>query len=73
MIYELWELQTANIVGSFDTEREALDAVQKAVSHHDRSIARTWALFSKDLATGAATELARGASLIRRANELLPA
>ena len=67
MIYELWDIETANLVESFTTEAEALEAVRKAVDDLGRKIVRCWALISKDLGSGRTATVARGARLIDRA------
>jgi hypothetical protein len=55
MIFELWDVSTANLVGSFATENEALVAVRVAITRHGRRVVRPWARTAKDIDQGGAT------------------
>jgi hypothetical protein len=67
--YELWEMQSGNLMGSFPTQDEALQVLAKAVSRYGSSYTDTIMLTyehgdeSKELASGAElADLARRAT-----------
>ena len=66
MTFEIWDLVTRNLTGSFSTESEALEAVRNAVERHGRSYAEAFALIQED-SRGRSTTIARGMELIERA------
>jgi hypothetical protein len=66
MIYIVLDLDTANYVGAFRSEAEALAGVREAVKRFGRSYAASWGLASKD-ADGRMEALAEGEGLIDRA------
>jgi hypothetical protein len=67
MVYEIWDVGTSNLVDSFITVDEALDAVRKAVDHHGPRVVSPWTLTAKDLSSGRVETLAHGRALVRRA------
>jgi hypothetical protein len=68
MIYEIWDTDSANLLGSFSSESEALSIVRAAVTDHGARRIRLWALTSKDLSSnGRTTTIAKGAQLVERA------
>jgi hypothetical protein len=69
IIYELWDIGSANLIDSFATEEAALAAVRSTIDCHGRRTVRLWALTMKDLEqNGQTATLARGASLAARAS-----
>ena len=42
--YELWDLQTGNMIDAFGSEREALAAVRAAIERHGLGYVTSWAL-----------------------------
>ena len=66
MVYAIWDAVTANMVGSFDTETDALADVRDAVTRFGRDYARGWVLVAHrgDEAVEALTD---GDALIERA------
>jgi len=66
MIYELWETSSGNLVGTYTTEREALDIVQLGIERHGPHYADTFLLGYEDL-HGEAHVLAEGRALADRA------
>ncbi len=71
MWYEVWDTDTATIVGEFDTEEAALALVRDMIAVNGRGSVRDWSLAAVD-AERTVTQLARGATLARRA-QLAPA
>ncbi len=71
MRYEVWDTDTATIVGEFSTEDAALALVRDMVAVGGRRSVRDWTLAAAD-DSGATTTIARGAALARRA-QLAPA
>ena len=66
--YTIYDLGTANAVGGFATEGEALDAVRQAVAAHGPRIVRPWSLAWED-DEGNIAEIARGAALRKLAEQ----
>ena len=65
-LYELWDGDTGNLVGAYESEKDALAAVHDTVRRHGRAAASTLALAVEDEG-GEGGMLASGASLIERA------
>lgn len=66
-VYELWDLETGNMIEAFHTETEALAAVRDAVTRHGRSYVETWALAHATVRK--MRSLAQGQALVERAFE----
>ncbi len=66
MGYELWEMQTGNLVASFSHEGDALALVRDAMRDHGQDYALTLALVRED-ENGRSTALAAAGELIERA------
>jgi hypothetical protein len=66
MAYEIWEMQTGNLVASFSHEGGALALVRDAVKAHGEGYVQTLALVHEDEANGPTT-LATSYALIERA------
>jgi hypothetical protein len=64
--YELWDRESANIVGTFDSEGDALAFVRSMVDVHGPSVTRPWTLAIED-DEGETTSLAAGTALRERA------
>ena len=67
MAYEIWEMQTGNLVASFSHERDALGLVRDAVQAHGAGYVETLALVSED-EDGSSTTVATSYELIQRAS-----
>jgi hypothetical protein len=63
--FEIWDLETRNLVDAFATEHEALEAVRDALGRHGRAYVRSWALGRFTRAKAVA--IAEGDALIDRA------
>ena len=46
MTYELWDMDSRNLIGGYDRKRDALDAVRKNVRQHGEQVVRGIALIS---------------------------
>lgn len=68
--FEVWDLQTGNMVDAFDTEAAALAAVRDAIERHGRAYVASWAL--AHATTRSMRSLGEGASLIERALRVAP-
>ena len=68
--YALWEIQTHNLVESFDSERDALVLVWDNIEHNGPMIAETLALNVED-ETGEIHFIASGQELVERARREL--
>jgi hypothetical protein len=72
MTYELWSGPSANIVGAFETEREALGAVREVAERNGPDYVATLALMVEDDA-GETTLIAEGRDLVRLVRDGAPA
>ena len=68
MLYQLWDTETANMVGAFPTEYAALRAVHDAATSHGRGYVETWALERED-DEGSIEPIAEGVALLERAEK----
>lgn len=68
MAYELWDRESANIVGEFDTENDALEFVRRMVKTHGPGVVLPWALAFEDDADETHS-IAVGEELLSRAQE----
>lgn len=66
MAYELWDVETANLVGDYDTEVAALAVVRRSIGVHGRGTVDALALAYED-SEGEAHPIAAGAALAERA------
>lgn len=66
MHYEIWDVGTANLIGSFPTEADALAAVRTMIAANGQRSVFAWALASAE-PDGCTKELARGRTLATRA------
>jgi hypothetical protein len=62
MTFQVWNTETANMIGSFPTIAAAYGAVREAVGAHGKEYVATWALESEDDAGGTAL-IAEGLAL----------
>ncbi|MBI2761791.1 MAG: hypothetical protein HYX51_10245 [Chloroflexi bacterium] len=67
MTYEVWDTDTANLVGSYSTEDAALKLVRDTVAASGETRVLTWALAREDR-RGKTTTLAVGHDLIAQAH-----
>lgn len=65
-LYELWDLETANLIGTYESEHAALEDVANAVLIHGRQAVETLLLGRED-ADGESHLIAEGAALVDRA------
>lgn len=63
MMYQLWEAESANLVGSYSSEAAALAIVRNAVKNHGREAAATLVLVQEN-ARGGLKKISEGAALI---------
>lgn len=66
MTFQLWEAESANLVGSYRTEDAALDVVRQARETHGDDAVASLVLLRED-ARGRLTKIADGATLTERA------
>jgi len=69
MAYEIWEMQTGNLVASFSVEADALALVRDAVETHGEAYARNLALVRED-GDGQTTTVATADELLQRVRVL---
>jgi hypothetical protein len=69
MFYELWDLQSGNIINTYDTEDEALDVVRELVAQNGLDYARALSLSVEDDDENLSL-IAKGMSLAQRARVL---
>ncbi|HLH26234.1 MAG TPA: hypothetical protein VK066_27260 [Chloroflexota bacterium] len=65
--FEVWDLDSRNVLAVYETEAAALSAVARAVKHHGPDYATSLALMRED-ARGRSRLVAQGAALLERAN-----
>ena len=66
--YELWDMQSRNIIGSYPTEAEALAVVREAIERHGRQYVDDLTLgWGDDEAEEQGGEIVSGALLAERA------
>jgi ribulose bisphosphate carboxylase small subunit len=63
--YELWDLETRNLVDAFGSEADALAAVRDALAQHGSSYVASWALARATRRR--VVPIAEGSALIARA------
>jgi hypothetical protein len=66
MAYELWETRTGNLIGSFETESEALDVVRGAIRTHGPAYVDTL-LLGYENTRGRSRTIAQGSQLAQLA------
>ncbi len=44
MLWELWDLESGNLIWAYDTEEEALQAVRGAIARHGEDFVKSWSL-----------------------------
>lgn len=44
MGFDIYDIESANLIGSFETEAQALRLVQDAIARHGREYVYTWAM-----------------------------
>ncbi len=68
MAYELWDRESANIVGEYDTEDAALAFVRRMIAAHGADVVLPWALaYEDDNGEGETHSIAAGAELFKAA------
>ena len=68
MVYDVWDSETANIVGAFESQPEALDALGHALDEHGPGYVSVLVLGLEDDA-GDTTLIATGDELVRLVQE----
>ena len=66
VLYDLWDLETANLVGTYESEQAALEDVANAVLVHGRQAVETL-LHGREDDEGRSDLIAEGAVLVDRA------
>ena len=72
MYYDLWNIDSANIVESFDSEAEALAAVREMVEAYGEESIADWSLIPREGSDYGET-IAHGRDLLDRARQTMPA
>jgi hypothetical protein len=72
MAYELWDTDSRNVVGEYDSEAEALAVVRQAIDRDGPDAANSLMLAFEDR-TGRSRMIASGAELVDRAQAAAPA
>ena len=72
MAFELWDIETANLVGDYPTEEAALDVVRTSIREHGPEAVAALALAYEDDA-GETRPIVAGAALMERAQGAMPA
>jgi hypothetical protein len=72
MAYELWETRTANLIGFYETEDEALASVRLEIDAHGAGYVASWVL-SEEARRGRSRTVAAGADLAERARKAVAA
>lgn len=72
MIYDLWDSESGNVVGTFDTKEDALSVVRQALAKHGSEYVETL-LFGQQDSRGRTKAIARGKKLVQIALEEAPA
>ena len=68
IFYELWDLRSRNIVGTYPTEADALAVVRETINHHGREYVDDLVLgWGDDEDEKEGEEVASGAALVERA------
>jgi hypothetical protein len=70
--YEIWETESGNVLGEYNTEAAALEAVRDVVAAHGEAAIETWLLMREDR-RGRSRRVESGVALARRARALSPA
>ena len=70
MAYELWDGETANIVGAFESEAAAFAAVGRALQEHGPAYVASLVL-GRENDDGDSVLIATGSDLVERATEFL--
>jgi len=72
MAYELWNRESANLVGDFDSESDALIFVREMVRQHGPDVVLAWALAFED-DSEETHSIAVGADLLHWSQKRVPA
>jgi hypothetical protein len=64
VIYDLWDSESGNIIGTFDTKEEALSVVRQALAKHGAEYVETL-LFGQQDSRGQTKAIARGKKLVQ--------
>lgn len=67
--YELWEMRSGNLVGSWETEADALSVIRRAVDRQEAESVASLSLLAED-ANGETSVIAEGLPLVERARQL---
>lgn len=69
MIYELWDTESRNVIGEFDTREAAYAAIREAVAQGGAEAVAQWSLLACD-AAGAVHGIASSYELVRLAEQV---
>lgn len=67
--YELWEMRSGNLVGSWPAETEALAVAREALDRHGAELVASLSLLSENT-QGDTTVVAEGAALVERTRQV---
>jgi hypothetical protein len=70
--YELWDMRSGNLVGSWPAETEALAVVREALDRHGAEVVASLSLLAEST-QGDTTVVAEGAALVERARQVATA
>jgi hypothetical protein len=73
MIFELWDVESGNIVNTWESEAEALAEVRASVDAFGPSYVESWTLIRDDEPDSDLIVIAEGAALAARARAAEPA
>ncbi|MCC7370689.1 MAG: hypothetical protein IT306_19875 [Chloroflexi bacterium] len=65
-MFQLWDMESANLLGSYTTEDAALHIVRQAIDRHGAEVVATLLLLRED-AGGQLTDIAESAALAKLA------
>ncbi|MFN8634177.1 MAG: hypothetical protein U0893_10000 [Chloroflexota bacterium] len=65
-MFQLWEAESANLVGSYETEDEALSVIRKAIEKHGPESVES-ILLLREGSRGRLAKIAEGVALVDRA------
>ena len=72
MAFEIWETRSANLIGFYETEAEALVSVRLELDAHGAEYVSSWVLTEEDR-RGRTRTIAAGADLAERARNAVAA
>ena len=65
MAFELWDIDTENIIGRYESEAEALEVVRRSIERYGTGYVDAWELI-QEVPRGEMVTIAKGAGLAER-------